>query len=440
MKSLLIGNGAREHAIAEQMAQNSDLYAFMGANNPGIAELAEETKIGKVNDGKEVLKYALHVDPDYIFFGPEKPLAEGVSDILLKNELPVVAPTSTAARLEADKAFCRSLMEEYVPTGHPEFAVCNTKSDIKNALKKFNTEVVVKPAGLTGGKGVKVQGIHLKDLLEVREYANEVIDEKIGGSGTVVIEEKLEGEEFTLQVFTDGKNVVKMPLVQDHKLLLEGDKGPMTGGMGSYSDSNHSLPFVNEKDVEDALSIMKQTIDGLKKKTDLIYRGVLYGQFMLTKNGPKIIEYNVRFGDPEAMNVLPLLKTDFSSICMSILEGNLQKADFEKKATVCKYLVPKGYPDKSKIGGPTKIPVDEKAVKEAGGKLFYASVDKREDGIYTSTSRSLGVVGIADHLGEAERIAESSVQNIKTDDLYYRRDVGTRDLIQERIDHMQKLR
>ncbi len=440
MKSLLVGNGAREHAIAEQMAKNSELYAFMSAKNPGIAKLSKEFQIGDIKDPKEVLKYALHVQPDYVFVGPEDPLAKGVADMLLENGIQVVGPTKVAARLESDKSFARTLMQEYVPDGIPKFVVCSTERDVSEALKEFDTDIVVKPAGLTGGKGVKIQGKHLKNLFEVQEYANEIIEKRIGGSNVVVLEERLEGEEFTLQVFTDGEHIIPMPLVQDHKQAFEGDEGPMTGGMGSYSDANHLLPFMDEKDVEDALSIIKRTLRGLKEKTGLIYKGVLYGQFMLTKDGPKVIEYNVRFGDPEAMNVLPLLKTDFSAICMSILEGNLQMAEFENKATVCKYLVPKGYPDKSKIPEPTKIPVDEEAVKSVGAKLYYASVDAREDGIYTSTSRTLGIVGIADSIEEAEKIAEAGVQKVKTDALFYRRDIGTRELIQKRIEHMRKLR
>jgi len=439
MKSLLIGNGAREHAVAEKMAENSELYVFMSSHNPGIARLAKETKIGKLNDFSPILKFALHCKPDYIFIGPEAPLADGIGDDLNRNGFKIVGPTKIAARLESDKAFCRNLMQEYVKTGYPKFAVCTSAEEINNALDEFSTDLVVKPLGLTGGKGVKVQGQQLADLFEVREYAEQIIQDGIGGSSTVVLEEKLEGEEFTLQVFTDGRTIVPVPIVQDHKHAFINDEGPMTGGMGSYSDASHTLPFIEDKDVEDALDIMKRTIDALKEKTDMTYKGVLYGQFMLTKEGPKVIEYNVRFGDPEAMNVLPILKTDFSEICMSILDNALSPGmEFEPLATVCKYLVPKGYPTKPEAGA--LITIDESQVTSTGARLYYASVDQRQDGLYTSKSRSLGIVGFGQTIEEAEGIAQAAIQTVKCDDLFHRPDIGTKELVERRIAHMKEVR
>ncbi|MFH1424649.1 MAG: phosphoribosylamine--glycine ligase [archaeon] len=439
MKSLLIGNGAREHALAEQMAKGSELYAFMKARNPGIMALAKGHELGDINNSKAVLKYALHVKPDYIFIGPEDPLAKGVGDELQKNGFGVVGPTSAAARLESDKAFCRDLMQEHLDGGYPKFRVCSNREDVLKAIQEFDTEIVIKPAGLTGGKGVKVMGQQLRDLYEARDYALEVVENQIGGSGVVVIEEKLVGEEFTLHVFTDGTEVVPLPLVQDHKQAHEGDTGPMTGGMGSYSDANHLLPFLEQKDVDEALDIMKRTIAALKKRTGTIYKGVLYGQFMLTKDGPKIIEYNVRFGDPEAMNILPLLKTDFSFLCQSMLEGSLPKViEFENLASVCKYLVPTGYPESPESGA--KVSIDEEEITRLGAKLYYASVDLKDGELYTSTSRSFGITGFADTIEEAEKIAESAISSVQCDKLFYRPDIGKPELVQKRIDHMKELR
>ena len=438
IKALLIGNGAREHAIAESIAKSADLFAFMSARNPGIIKLAKEFSVGDIKDPNSVLKFALHIRPDYVFVGPEEPLAQGVADILIKNGIKVCGPTKGAARLESDKGFCRNLLQKYVKDGIPKFAVCNTVREIDTAMRIFDTELVVKPAGLTGGKGVKIQGEHLKDFLEVRNYAYEIVEKQIGGMNTVVLEEKLEGEEFSLQAFTDGRKIVPMPLVQDHKRAFENDEGPNTGGMGSYSDSNHLLPFVEKKDLEDAVKIMERSVQALQKEYGIIYKGILYGGFMLTAHGPKLLEYNVRFGDPEAMNVLPILKTDFNSICLSILESRLINADFEKKASVCKYLVPKGYPDNPEADA--QVGINESLVKQKGAKLYYASVNEDDGKISTTKSRSFGVVGFDTTISGAEKMTESAISAVKSDKLFYRKDIGTDKLVQKRVHHMIKIR
>ena len=439
MKSLLVGNGAREHAVAEQMARGSELYSFMSANNPGLRRLSQEVAIGNTNDPAEVVQFAQKVNPDYVFIGPEAPLAKGVGDALEDAGFKVAGPRQVVARLESDKGFCRELMAEKVPEGCPKFVICNDVDTAMSAIDDFETEIVVKPAGLTGGKGVQVQGIHLHNLDEVKAYSKDVITNEIGGSSYVVLEEKLVGEEFTLQVYTDGKKVVGMPLVQDHKLAFEGDTGPMTGGMGSYSDTDLMLPFVSEKDKKDSLNIIEKTLRAIYDKTGEYYKGVLYGQFMLTKDGPKIIEYNVRFGDPEAMNVLPVLKSDFSEICMSIVDSNLKtNIEFDKVATVCKYLVPKGYPTSPESGA--KVEISEDTIKGFGANLYYASIDQRDDGIYTSRSRSFGIVGIADTIPAAESIAQKAAESVKCDKLFFRSDIGTSHLIQKRVKHMEEIR
>jgi len=285
---------------------------------------------------------------------------------------------------------------------------------------------------------VKVQGEHLKNLAEVRSYAYEIVEKQLGGMSTVVLEEKLEGEEFSLQAFTDGKKVVPMPLVQDHKRAFDNDEGPNTGGMGSYSDADGLLPFVEKKDLETAVKIMERSVQALQKAYGIIFNGILYGGFMITKKGPMLLEYNVRFGDPEAMNVLPILKTDFNSICLSILDGHLINADFEKKASVCKYLVPKGYPDNPEAGA--QVQVDENLLAKKGAKLYYASVDSQNSNLITTKSRSLGIVGFDRTIFAAEKIAQGAIESVKSDKLFYRKDIGTDKLIQKRVHHMIKIR
>jgi phosphoribosylamine--glycine ligase len=228
--------------------------------------------------------------------------------------------------------------------------------------------------------------------------------------------------------FCDGVHVSDMPPVQDHKRAFEGNTGPNTGGMGSYSDANGLLPFLVQKDLDDAHEITVQVAAALKKETGVMFKGIMYGGFMKTKNGVKLIEYNARFGDPESMNVLPILKTDFVSVCEAILDGTLDKLkiEYEKKATVCKYLVPEGYPEKPRAGERIVIASEAKQSNEA--KMYYSSVDQKADGLYTSSSRAIAFVGIADTLEQAEKIAESACSGVKGP-VFHRKDIGTRALI-----------
>jgi phosphoribosylamine--glycine ligase len=250
-----------------------------------------------------------------------------------------------------------------------------------------------------------------------------------------VLEERLLGEEFTLQAFVDGNHLVPMPLVQDHKRAFEGDAGPNTGGMGSYSMQNHMLPFVKEVDFQKALAIMQSVVAAMER-TGSPYKGILYGQFMNTAQGPKVIEFNARFGDPEAMNVLSLLSSDLSEIVCRICEGSLASSHvtFEPMATVCKYLVPKGYPDMPHAGDSITLPADHQAL------LYYANVEKTASGtLVTQTSRTLAYVGIGETLEEAELNAEQAASAVRGA-VRYRRDIGTRALLDRRIAHMKELR
>jgi phosphoribosylamine--glycine ligase len=251
-----------------------------------------------------------------------------------------------------------------------------------------------------------------------------------------VIEEKFTGEEFSLMSFCDGNTLKHMPAVQDHKRAYEGDTGPNTGGMGTYSDTNHSLPFLTDDDISQAHSINLATAKALKDKFDDSYKGILYGGFMATATGVKLIEYNVRFGDPEAMNVLSLLESDFIELCHSIVDGTLGSVEvqFKKKATVCKYAVPEGYPDNPVKGEPIEI-----SRIENPDNLFFASVESSNGQLVESGSRTIAVIGIADSISEAEKIAEKEVSLI-LGPLFHRTDIGTDAVIQKRIEHMNSFR
>jgi phosphoribosylamine--glycine ligase len=436
---LLVGNGAREHALAEAISRSEQkprLFSFMKANNPGIASLSEKIRLGAYSDLNAITGFAAENKIEFAVIGPEDPLNNGVVDALATCGIPAVGPTKSLARLETSKSFTRNLVNKYNIPGNPQFKVFKTIDGVETFLNKLDG-IVLKPDGLTGGKGVLVQGDHFTTKEEALKLCQQILME----SQSLIVEEKFDGEEFSLQCLCDGKTVVATPLVQDHKRRFEGDKGPNTGGMGSYSLSNHSLPFLKPQDLQDGMEITRKVAAALLKETGSPYKGVMYGGFIATKDGVKLLEYNARFGDPEAMNILPLLKTDFVEICRHIVAGTLDKLniEFELKATVCKYVVPKGYglpanhPDASSSGAKIEVGDVGKA------RLYYSSVDQKEDGLYLSSSRAIGIVGIADILEEARKIAEEGVKAVKGP-VAYRTDIGTDALIQKRIDHMKKIR
>jgi phosphoribosylamine--glycine ligase len=434
MKILVVGTGAREHAICNAV-KDDELYSIMSNKNPGISRISKY-QISSEKDLNGVKKYALENHIDLAIIGPEAPLEMGLVNKLQEVGIGCVGPTMEAARIETDKAFMRDLFDTHKISGSIVYKVFDNVEDTGDFIDEFGQDVVVKPIGLTGGKGVKIVGEHLKDGDEAKKYVKEIIDNKISGHAQVVIEERLIGEEFTVQAFVDGENIVPMPAAQDHPHAYEGDQGPITGGMGSYSDKDGLLPFLDKKNYEKSVKIMQDTIKAVKKEVGP-YKGILYGQFMLCKEGPKLVEYNARFGDPEAMNVLPLLKTDFVDICNGIVDGNLKKAEFENKATVCKYIVPKGYPETGKAD--QIIDVNEQKINNEGALVYYAAVNQKDDTVYTSTSRALGLVGIGDTITEAEEICERVTGYVKGD-VYHRRDVGTAELINKRIKHMEEIK
>jgi len=440
-KVLIVGGGAREHALCDAVSRSKDatLYSVMKNINPGIKQLAKDYEQMKETNVSEVVTYAKQTNIDIVFIGPEAPLEAGLTDALQQEGIKVCAPTKAAARIETDKEWMRNVLETHQIPGQLAFQSFTSAEKAIEYIEQFNGHVVLKPIGLTGGKGVKVAGDHFTTISEASEYVNKILTEKIGGKAKLIIEEKAEGEEFTIQAFTDGKTVKAFPAVQDHKRLYPGDRGPNTGGMGSYSNSDGLLPFLTKKNYDDAVSILHEIISALAAE-ECMYRGPIYGQFMLTADGPKVIEINARFGDPEAMNVLPLLNTDFLHIATAMLNQKLDELslDFSKKSTVCKYVVPEGYGIQSLSD--QVISIDEEKIENTNALLFYASVNQENHHVKTTTSRSLAIVGLADSIHQAESICEQALQYVKSDHIYMRHDIGKADLIQQRIDHMNQLR
>ena len=423
---LLIGGGGREHAIARAFEDSdAELYACAGNRNPGIARIAEGFETLETTNPKAVVEYAEDVDATIAVVGPEAPLEAGVADELEDAGIYAFGPKEADARIETDKAFQRRFMQENDIPGCPDFETFDDMDAACDFIDEYDGDLAIKPAGLTGGKGVKVIGDQVT-AEEGKEYVRESEYDRI------VLEERLIGEEFTVQAFVANDTFETAPAVQDHKRAYEGDEGPNTGGMGSYSDATDELPFMTAEDYAEAVSIIEATVDALED-----YRGILYGQFMLTADGPKVIEFNARFGDPEAMNTLPVLETDFLDVLTAARDGEaIPDLEFAEQATVCKYAVPEGYPTDPEAGA--KVQIDEDSAGDA--LLFYASVDERDDGIYTPTSRSFAVVGLADSITEAEEIAEDALAVAGDEGLHMRHDIGKPDLVQQRIDHVEELR
>jgi phosphoribosylamine--glycine ligase len=437
---LLVGGGGREHAIARAVAAtDAELYACAGNRNPGIARLAAGTETLEPTNPSAVRAYAEEVGATLAVIGPEDVLAAGVADALDAAGVYTFGPQEAEARIETDKGFQRRFMREHDIPGCPDFEEFHDAEAACAYIDDYDGDLAVKPAGLTGGKGVRVIGDQVTPE-EAKAYIRDSDYERI------VLEERLVGEEFTVQALVANGDVRVTPAVQDHKRAYEGDEGPNTGGMGSYSDASLELPFMEEADYMAAVDIIQATVDALDG-----YKGVLYGQFMLTADGVKVVEFNARFGDPEAMNTLPVLGTDLLEVLAAARDGDpLPQLSFARRATVCKYAVPAGYPTDPEGG--TLVTVDEESVAGAveehatgeGGDadaiLFYASVNEREDGIYTTTSRSFAVVGLAGTITEAEEIAEAALAAAGDEGLRMRHDIGKPDLVQRRIDHVRELR
>ena len=423
---LLVGGGGREHAIARAVSDSSaTLYACAGNRNPGVAREAAGFETLETTNPTAVTAYAREVGATLAVVGPEAPLAAGVADALDEAGIYAFGPQETEARIETDKAFQRRFMREHGIPGCPAFETFDDPAAACEYVDSHDGDLAVKPAGLTGGKGVKVIGDQVT-AAEAKSYIRESDHDRL------VLEERLVGEEFTVQAFVANGDLRVTPAVQDHKRAYEGDEGPNTGGMGSYSDAELALPFMDEDDYMTAVDILQATVDALGG-----YKGILYGQFMLTADGVRVVEFNARFGDPEAMNTLPVLGTDLLEVLVAAREGDpLPQLTFTPRATVCKYAVPEGYPTDPQGG--TRVAIDADSAGDA--LLYYASVDERADGIYTTTSRSFAVVGVADSIAAAEAIAEDALAAAGEEGLRSRHDIGKADVVQKRIDHVAELR
>ncbi|MEM0157217.1 MAG: phosphoribosylamine--glycine ligase [Thermoplasmataceae archaeon] len=424
-KILLVGGGGREDAIARRIVESgSQLYSAMKNRNPSIISLSRDTLITDELNHPAILEFALAKGVDLAFIGPDPVLDTPLADTLMSRGVRVASPTRLAARIETSKAYMRELLTRYEIAGNLEYHEVKSVHELETLILDSTAEYAIKPTGLTGGKGVRVMGIQLETRNEAFQYAKEILER----DGIVLLEEKISGEEFSQMVFTDGTHMIPMPLAQDFKRAFEGDMGPNTGGMGSITDSDHLLPFIDSGTREKALQIIASVINAMRSEGNE-FRGIMYGQFMKTAQGPKVVEINARFADPEGINVLSISSGNFTEMLYSIADGNLRKSvSFRNSATVLKYVVPLGYGIDPKPG---KLEIDRN-FEEENLKMYYASVSGTRDNVMMTSSRALAVVGIADHIWDASDTVEDGLKKIHGE-YYVRHDIGTREMIQRKI-------
>lgn len=428
MKILVIGSGGREHALVWKIAQSKSVdKIFCAPGNGGIADIAECVDI-KADDIQKLLSFAKDNKIDLTIAGPEAPLVAGIVDVFEKEGLKIFGPTKEAAQLEASKAFAKQVMlEQSVPTGHA--AICLSIDEATEAISNLESfPVVVKADGLAAGKGVvicKDEEAALKTVTDMQ------VRKVFGDSGnTVVIEEFLEGEEASILVLTNGDEALALVSSQDHKRVFDHDEGPNTGGMGAYSPA----PMVTDKVLDQVMSEVIYPVIRAMKARGAAYRGLLYAGIMLTKQGPRVLEFNVRFGDPETQAVLVRLDSDIVGAMLWTI-GAAKKPDLKwsKKTSVCVVIAAGGYPDSYEKGKEITGLAETKKIKDvvvfhAGTKRSMVHGPRSTEKYYTNGGRVLGVTGLGETIKEAISKTYQAVEKIHFEGMHYRRDIGWRAL------------
>ncbi len=421
MKVLVIGGGGREHAVCKKLSESKDVTQILCApGNAGIAQVARCIPEVKATDVEGIVALAKKEKVDFVCVTPDDPLALGCVDRLEEEGIPAFGPTAYAAQMEASKIFSKNLMRKYgIPT-----AKCEIFTEMDKALAYLDTQeapIVVKADGLALGKGVVVAAT-------IEEAKNAVIEMmeggKFGRSGArVLIEECMVGREVTVLCFCDGKTIRPMPASQDHKRVFDGDKGLNTGGMGAFAPSPLYTEEIAERTEKE---ILIPTLNAMNSE-GFTFKGVLYVGLMLTKDGPKVVEYNARFGDPETQVVLPLLESDLFAIMRAVREGRLAEMDirWKKGSAACIVLASGGYPEKYESG---KLISGLEDAEAAGATVYHAGTKKTDAGYVTAGGRVLGVTALGDTLADAVHSAYAAAEKIHFEGAHMRRDIGSRDM------------
>ena len=417
MNVLLIGSGGREHAIAWKLAQSKKLgKLYIAPGNAGTAKCGENVPIG-ANDTDELLEFAKQNEIGLVVVGPEDPLAAGVVDAFEAAGIKAFGPGKAAAQLEADKAFAKHLMRS-AAISTAEGRIFERFKDAKAYIASRDEAVVVKAAGLAKGKGVFVCDEPADGILAAEKI---MCDKIFGDAGDrVIVEDKLLGEEASILAFVDGHNIYVMESSQDHKPIGDGDTGPNTGGMGAYSPA----PVVTESMMEQITrEILVPIVDGMNRN-GTPYKGVLYAGLMITAGGPRVLEFNVRFGDPETQPILMRLKSDLLEVLPAVCDGRLDEItlEWDRRPAVCVVMASGGYPGDYQKG--RKITGMDEAERLEDIVVFHAGTKNQDGDIVTNGGRVLGVTALGQTITDAKAKAYEAVGRIKFDGAYYRRDIA----------------
>ncbi len=409
------------------MAEHSELYALMGHANPSIVGYVKASggihATGDVSDPQLVAAFARSHAIDIAMVSADEPLAAGVVDALLAQGTRAVGPTRAGAEIEWNKVFARALLSELAPQASPQLRIVTAADEVAEAIDSFgSTPVAVKPSGLTGGKGVKVMGPHLASHAEAEDYALSLLDR--GGSGeAVLIEERVVGAEFTIQAISDGRTVLFPPATYDYPFRYDGDQGPGTGGMGSLSMPEPTLPFMTMRHYEDACSIIELVIGSLAQQ-GRHFTGIMNSGFFATPAGVKVIEFNARFGDPECMNIMSLFRGSWPEVMQRISSGQLRRGDvpLRREASLVLYLVSPDYA--LRTGAPYEFELDRRAMEASGCHVFFASAVAIGENRYSTvgTSRAVALATSAPDLESARLRVVECARSVEV--LEWRRDVG----------------
>jgi phosphoribosylamine--glycine ligase len=461
---LVVSYGAREVAMADALLRSKkyqvELYVADKQCNPYNAENATKHVVIPTLDINEICKFAeTNKDKlDFVMVGSEKPIIEGIRDLIEKQTgIPVICPTKEYA-IEESKIAQRILFEEIAPEANPRFKIFDpanykikdVRSEVYKWLDELGNQVVVKPDKPALGKGVGVWGDHFANREQLFEHFMSNFK-----YGSVILEEKIDGEESSCMGFCDGKHFILLPDTRDYKRAFDDDKGPNTGGMGSYKDVADYLPFLTASEREKELALADRVFRGWKTKIkdDMALRGVpLYLAFMHTGRGIKILEINSRPGDPEIMNLIPIIKDDFVDVCLKMVNGNLNSVAMEESATVLTYKVPADYGgyatafpdrvDKQAVNTPVDLAKAQNLVKKFGDKIriYPGSMELRDCKNYALKSRAIGILGIGDSIEEARQISQEGAKAITGGALWNRTDVASKQHIAKSVKHMEQLR
>lgn len=423
MKVLIIGGGGREHALAWKISESRSVESiFCIPGNGGISEIADCVSID-VQDLDRLVKFTKQEHIDFVVVGPENPLAVGIVDHFEKEGIPIFGPRKSGAQIEASKIFAKNLMDKYnIPTA--SFKIFHNYQNAYDYVNEIGAPYVIKADGLAAGKGAYV----IKNNDEGKAILKNVMIDKIHGEAgeRIIIEQFLPGIEASYIAFTDGKSMLPMLASQDHKPLLDNDKGPNTGGMGAYTP----IPFIDDRmESEINTTIMKRTVDAMKSE-GADYKGVLYGGLMIMEqNRPYVIEFNARLGDPETQPILFKMKSDIMPIIQACIEGKLDDSmtiQWREGVSVCVVIASKGYPEKAEKGMPIKGLDDLKSNKDV--MVFHAGTKKIGNDFFTSGGRVLGVTAIGKTYSDAIKKVYEAVSCIKFEGMQYRKDIGAKAL------------